>query len=100
MTEIEKLEEQVHNQPHDPRLFLDLKGFYDVHDYPVEAKIKLLKDGLSWFPTSLKLIMELAAVYEFEADDVLQALFYYEQALVFAPDEPLILNAIEALNLV
>jgi tetratricopeptide (TPR) repeat protein len=49
-------------------------------------------------PNDVKLLTELAAVYEFELEDYAQAKQYYEKVLAINPEHVLALDALDVLN--
>lgn len=57
-----------------------------------------MKDALAYFPDDVLLLIELAATYEFELNDSVNAKKYYERVLKTDPKHHLALDALVALS--
>ena len=64
----------------------------------MDRSITKLEAELATNPHDIKLLTEIAAVYEFELEDYAQAKFYYEKVLAINPDHILALDALAVLS--
>lgn len=60
--------------------------------------ITQLEAELANNPNDVKLLTEIAAVYEFELEDYAKAKKYYEKILEISPKHTLALDALDVLN--
>jgi len=77
--------------------YLELKSLYSGYTRESDKAMQVLKTALRHFPDDIELLIEIAATYEFELEDVDQAKKYYEKVLTLNPDHDLALDALEVL---
>lgn len=93
-----KLEAKIAANPKELSHYFNLSALYRAHKMKVTKILKLLEDALLHFPDDLKLLTEIAAIYEFELEEDAQAKHYYEQVLAINPEHMLARNALKVLN--
>ena len=73
---------------------------YLVMTMPANTKpvLKTLLAKLQTDPTNVKLLTDVAAVYEFELDDEENAMAYYKKVLALSPQHALAQSALDALG--
>jgi tetratricopeptide (TPR) repeat protein len=64
----------------------------------MDRSITKLEAELAANPNDVKLLTEIAAVYEFELEDYAKAKQYYEKVLAINPEHVLALDALDVLN--
>jgi len=96
--QIAELMDLIAAEPHVLEHYLDLKALYSSYTRESEKGIKILEAALEQFPDDVVLLLELAATYEFERDDMTQAKMYYERVLAIDPEHYLALDALDALS--
>jgi len=97
-TMIAQLKEAIAAEPNKLDHYWKLKSLYSSYTRQSKKAVKVLEDALVYFPDDVKLLAELAAVYEFEIEDYAKAKIYYEQVLLLDPEHELALNALDVLN--
>jgi len=95
---ITQLEDTIAAEPHILDHYWRLKSLYSSYTRASEKAVKILEDALMYFPDDVKLLIELAAVCEFELEDYAKAKLYYEKVLVLDPTHELALDALDVLN--
>jgi len=60
--------------------------------------ITQLEAELATNPKDVKLLTEIAAIYEFKLEDYAKAKYYYERVLAINPEHVLALDALDVLN--
>lgn len=66
--------------------------------YKMERLITQLEAKLTARPNDVKLLTEIATVYEFQLQDYVKAKQYYEKVLAINPKHILALDALDVLN--
>ena len=94
ITQLKKDLEKMPNLDH----YFHLKSLYSSYTRESEKALKVLEEALVHFPNNVKLLIELAAVCEFELEDDAKAKMYYKMALNLDPTHELALDGLEILN--
>jgi len=97
-TLIAKLKDKIVAEPHTLDHYFELKSLYSSYTRESQKATKILEDALVYFPDNIKLLIELATVYEFELEDHAKALMYYERVRALDPTHEIALDAITLLN--
>jgi len=97
-TMILKLEDKITANPHNLDYYFELKSLHSSYTRNSEMAVEVLAEALKYFPENVKLLVELATIYEFELDDDDKAKQYYEQVLALDPEHKIALNALAILN--
>ena len=95
---IEQLKNAIATEPDVLENYFRLKSLYVSYMRAGALAFKILEDALEYFPNHVKLLVELAAVCEFELEDDALARMYYERVLTLDPAHELALNALEVLK--
>jgi len=93
-----KLKIKIEKEPHEINHYLHLKSLYSAYIQDSKAAVDILEQALTHFPTSILLLLELAAVHEFEIEDIKVAKMYYERVLALDPANEFALKGLDILN--
>jgi len=96
--QITELMDLIATEPDVLSHYLDLKALYSGYTRESVKGVQILKDALAYFPDDVLLLIELAATYEFELNDSVNAKKYYERVLKTDPKHHLALDALVALS--
>ena len=97
-TLIAQLEAAIKAKPNVLDNYFELKSLYTHYTKSSAQAAKVLEDALVYFPNNVKLLVELATVYEIELEDYAKAKMYYERVLELAPTHELATNGLTLLN--
>ena len=88
----------VDEEPDELQHYFELKAVYSGYLRDSKMAIKTLEMALIRFPDSIELLIELAATYEFEIQDLIQAKKYYKLVLAIDPNHYLAHDALEVIS--
>lgn len=94
----QKLEAEIATNPKILSNYFNLKSLYVALGSSRTKIIRLLEDALVHFPDDIKLLVEIASVYEFEIEDYAKAIHYYEKVLAIDSEHRLALDALNVLK--
>lgn len=92
------LVKDVKESPHQPQSHLALSEFYRQNANNPYQAISTLKNALTAFSDSPRFYLEIAAIYEFELEDIPSAKYYYEQVLKNFPGNEIAKSSLENLT--
>jgi len=93
-----QLEDDITADPYNLEHYLELKSLHSSFTRNTDMAVEVLEEALVYFPNNVKLLVELATVYEFELEDYEQAKLYYEQVLALDPTNEIALSSLAILN--